>query len=86
MPGAPLLAFEKWPADNQTPTLRRKQRGPLVKKRGKWRTRADEITVISSGHFRSDQWQHVLSSQLPNGQGQKIIFLKKRPCLGHFCE
>ena len=36
-PSAPLLAFEKWPADNQN-LWWRQHRGPLLKKREKWRT------------------------------------------------
>src|SRR6266852_2646270 len=37
-PGAPLLAFEKWPAENRNRALWRQHRGPLLKKREKWRT------------------------------------------------
>jgi hypothetical protein len=28
LPGAPLLAFEKWPAENRNRALRRQHRGP----------------------------------------------------------
>jgi len=38
VPGAPLLAFEKWSAENRNRALRRQHRGPLLKKREKWRT------------------------------------------------
>jgi len=38
MPGAPLLAFEKWPAENRNRALWRQHRGPLLKKREKSRT------------------------------------------------
>jgi hypothetical protein len=37
-PGAPLLAFEKWPAENRNCAFWRQHRGPLLKKREKWRT------------------------------------------------
>ena len=35
--GAPFLAFEKWPAENRNRALWRQHRGPLLKKREKWR-------------------------------------------------
>ena len=45
-PGAPLLAFEKWPAENRNHALWRQHRGPLLKKREKWRTPSWLIPTI----------------------------------------
>src|SRR6266446_6413931 len=44
-PGAPLLAFEKWPAENRNRALGRQHRGPLLKKREKWRTPVGSLDV-----------------------------------------
>ena len=53
LPGAPLLAFEKWPAENRNRALWRQHRGPLLKKREKWRTPSWLVPTIK-GNRRLD--------------------------------
>src|SRR6266404_9504572 len=48
LPGAPLLAFEKWPAESRNRALCRQHRGPLLKKREKWRTPSWLVPTIKN--------------------------------------